>query len=94
MRGPALDGIDRRANLVRMQRIDDQHLAAPRGRGEALEGGSDRIHGADGGLAAERLTELEQKIVAGGNGGDVDRGVAARGSAGGTRGRRRGGITR
>src|SRR6202008_636352 len=89
VRRPALCRIDRRTDLARLQRIDDQYLAAPGVGGQRLERGLDRISRPDRCLTGERLTELEQELVAGRDCSDVNGGLRTSRTR-----RRNGGINR
>ncbi len=67
-------GVHRGADVGELARVDGQHLAAPGAR-QARERPLQRIDRAYAGLTAERLSQLEQKIVPGGNHRDIRRGL-------------------
>jgi hypothetical protein len=73
-----------RAYVGEVTGVDYQHLTAS-DAGEVLESARYGIDRPDGGLTSEGFTELEQEIVASGQGGDIDRrSVGCRRCAGGT----------
>ncbi len=65
------------ADVAGISAVEHQNLTALRIR-QVLECRLHRIHRAHGGLAAEGFAELEQKIIARGDGGNIYRGSCGR----------------